>query len=169
MDKSSHSLRLRGNQHGAVLTVGLLLLVVITLLAVSGMNTAMTELALARNDQNIESAFQAAETGLEQALAQSSFSTLTSTTLTQTISPHDSVTASVEFEGTTIVPDRSFSLGAGSGMSAYHFLATARSASRRSQVSDTDRDSNAIYQQAFDTVCQGSATRYVRSSSFRPI
>ncbi len=157
MDTSYQSIRLRGNQHGAVLTVGLLLLVVITLLAVSGMNTAMTELALARNDQNIENAFQAAESGLEQALAQSSFSTLTSTTLTQTISPHDSVTASVEFEGTTIVPDRSFSLGAGSGMSAYHFLATARSASRRSPGSDTDRDSTAIHTQAFYIVGPGSA------------
>ena len=41
--------------------VGLLLLVVITVLAVSGMNTATTELAIARNDQNYEFAFQAAE------------------------------------------------------------------------------------------------------------
>lgn len=157
MDTSYQSIKLRGNQHGAVLTVGLLLLVVITLLAVSGMNTAMTELALARNDQNIESAFQAAETGLEQALAQSSFSTLTSTTLTQSISPHDSVTALVEFEGTTIVPDRSFSLGAGSGMAAYHFLATARAVSRRSPGNDTDRDSTAIHTQAFYIVGPGSA------------
>jgi len=157
MDRSYQSIRLRRNQHGAVLTVGLLLLVVITLLAVSGMNTAMTELALARNDQNIENAFQAAETGLEQALAQSSFSTLTSTTLMQSISPHDSVTASVEFEGTTIVPDRSFSLGAGNGMAAYHFLATARATSRRSPGSDTDRDSTAIHTQAFYIVGPGSA------------
>ena len=53
-------------QSGAALIVGLLLLVVITVLAVSGMSTATTELAMARNDQNYENAFQAAETGLER-------------------------------------------------------------------------------------------------------
>ena len=39
------------NQQGAALVVGLVLLVVITVLAISGMNTATTELAMARNDQ----------------------------------------------------------------------------------------------------------------------
>ena len=58
-----------GNQNGAALVVGLILMVVITVLAISGMNTATTELAMARNDQNYENAFQAAETGLETALA----------------------------------------------------------------------------------------------------
>ena len=48
-------------QSGAALVVGLILLVVITVLAVSGMNTATTELAMARNDQTYENAFQAAE------------------------------------------------------------------------------------------------------------
>ena len=58
-------------QDGAALVVGLILLVVITVLAISGMNTATTELAMARNDQNYENAFQAAETGLEAALPRS--------------------------------------------------------------------------------------------------
>ena len=48
---------------GAALVVGLILLVVITVLAVSGMNTATTELAMARNDQTYENVFQAAERG----------------------------------------------------------------------------------------------------------
>jgi type IV pilus assembly protein PilX len=51
-------------QQGAALVVGLILLVVITVLAISGMNTATTSLAMARNDMNYENAFQAAETGL---------------------------------------------------------------------------------------------------------
>ena len=37
-------------QNGAALVVGLVLLVVITVLAISGMNTATAELAMARND-----------------------------------------------------------------------------------------------------------------------
>ena len=70
-------------QNGAALIVGLILLVVITVLAVSGMNTATTELAMARNDQNYENAFQAAETGLENALAQGQFTTLAGATVTK--------------------------------------------------------------------------------------
>ena len=62
------TMRLHNQQQGAALVVGLILLVVISVLAISGMNTATTELAMARNDQNYENAFQAAETGLEQAL-----------------------------------------------------------------------------------------------------
>jgi type IV pilus assembly protein PilX len=56
-------------QRGAALVVGLLLLVVLTLLAVSGMNTASTELVMAGNEQYRQSAFHAAETGTEQALS----------------------------------------------------------------------------------------------------
>ena len=66
-------------QNGAALVVGLILMVVITVLAISGMNTATTELAMARNDQNYEFAFQTAETGLETALAQGFFNTLATT------------------------------------------------------------------------------------------
>ncbi len=68
-------------QDGAARVVGLVLLFVITVLAISGMNTATTELAMARNDQNYENAFQAAETGLENALAQGTFNTLANTNL----------------------------------------------------------------------------------------
>ncbi|MCH8990347.1 MAG: PQQ-dependent sugar dehydrogenase [Acidobacteria bacterium] len=72
----SYPFRNRQTQRGAVLIMGLLLLVIITILAVSGMNTATTGLAMARNDQNYENAFQAAETGLENALSQGRFNTI---------------------------------------------------------------------------------------------
>lgn len=49
--------------------VGLILLVVLTMLAVSGMNSASTELIMAGNEQYRQSAFQAAQTGIEQAIA----------------------------------------------------------------------------------------------------
>lgn len=55
-------------QRGAALVVGLMLLLVLTLLAVSGMNTASTELIMAGNEQFQENAFQAAETGIEQGM-----------------------------------------------------------------------------------------------------
>ena len=143
-------------QQGAALIVGLILLVVITVLAVSGMNTATTELAMARNDQNYENAFQAAETGLESALAQGQFNTLVNTPVSKYINTNDSVTAQIEFEDSTLVPDRAFSLGVGSGIEAYHFLATAQAVSLRSPGSPTDRDSSAVHTQAFYVVGPGS-------------
>ena len=146
-------------QSGAALIVGLLLLVVITVLAVSGMSTATTELAMARNDQNYENAFQAAETGLEAALARGQFNAVDAVTVTQVINPNDSVTAVIQPDGEpTIVPDRAFSLGAGSGVVAYHFLATATAVSERSPGTPSDRDSNAVHTQAFYIVGPGGST-----------
>lgn len=159
--KQYQSKRPLGNpqaQQGAVLVMGLLLLVVITILAVSGMNTATTELAMARNDQNYENAFQAAEAGLENALSQGRFNTIGGTNLTQTVSYHDSVTSSIEFEDSTLVPDRAFSLGAGSGIAAYHFLATSTAVSARDPGNTTDRDAMAVHTQAFYVVGPESPT-----------
>lgn len=141
-------------QNGAALVVGLILLVVVTVLAISGMNTATTELAMARNDQNYENAFQAAETGLEQAIAQGQFNTLGNVTLNQNINANDLVTAQITFENATLVPDRAFSLGVGSGISAYHFIATATAESKREGTGGgvTDRDASATHTQAFYVV-----------------
>lgn len=147
-----------GRQRGAALVVGLMLLVVITVLAISGMNTATTELAMARNDQNYENAFQAAETGLEQALAQGLFDTATNTTLTQTITTNERFSATIQYEDSTLVPDRAFSLGVGSGISAYHFVVTSQAESRRAPGSTTDRDSTATHTQAFYIVGPGGST-----------
>ncbi len=148
----------RNHQQGAALVVGLMLLVVITVLAVSGMNTATTELALARNDQAYETAFQTAETGIAQALAAGSFNTLSSTAITQYISSYQQFTASIQYEDSTLVPDRAFSLGVGSGISAYHFLATSQAAFNNDPGNDTDRDATAIHTQAFYVVGPESPT-----------
>jgi type IV pilus assembly protein PilX len=143
-----------GKQQGAALVIGLILLVVITVLAISGMNTATTELAMARNDQSYEWAFQAAETGLENVLAQGQYTAVVgapSPPLVVNINTNDSVSAVIEYEDSTLVPDRAFSLGVGSGISAYHFLATATAKSQRA-AGGTDRDSSAIHTQAFYVV-----------------
>jgi type IV pilus assembly protein PilX len=55
-------------QRGAALVVGLLLLVIITLLAVTGMTTANTELIMAGNEQQRQNSFRAAETGVDVAV-----------------------------------------------------------------------------------------------------
>ncbi len=143
----------RNSQQGAALVVGLMLLVVITVLAISGMNTATTELALVRNDQAYEDAFQAAETGIETALSQGQFVTTgAATTMTQAPSSYQNISTTIQFEDSTMVPDKAFSLGVGSGIAAYHFQATSQAEMLRDPGNTTDRDSSAVHTQAFYVV-----------------
>jgi len=86
------------------------------------------------------------------------FNTLAGSTVTQTINAHDSVSSEIEFEDSSIVPDKAFSLGSGSGVAAYHFLATATATSVRDPNGTTDRDSSAIHTQAFYVVGPESST-----------
>jgi type IV pilus assembly protein PilX len=148
---NTNRIKLAGKQDGAALVVGLILMVVITILAISGMNTATTELAMARNDQSYENAFQAAETGLEMAISQGRFNTLVNVNLAQSVNSYDSVTAIINFEDTTLVPDRAFSMGVGSGIAAYHFNAVS-TAESKFDPGGTDRDASAIHSQAFYVV-----------------
>lgn len=60
---------------GAALVIGLLLLAVITVLAISVITTASLELQMAGNEQFQEQAFRAAEAGIEQAIAAGDFTT----------------------------------------------------------------------------------------------
>ena len=55
----------RHTQHGAALIVGLVLLMVLTVLAISAMRTATLDLAMAGNAQFRENAFQLAESGIQ--------------------------------------------------------------------------------------------------------
>lgn len=155
----------RRQQQGAALVVGLILLVVVTVLAISGMNTATTELAIARNDQSFENAFQAAEAGLELALAQANFQTSpaapcsgpgTTCLPRLTVSNDYAVDTLIRFQNTTIVPDKAFSLGG--GVSAYHFVAEATAGATRSiDLPDPhERDASALHTQAFYIVGPGS-------------
>ena len=148
----------RKRQQGAALIIGLLLLVVITILAVSGMNTATTELALARNDQTYENAFQAAETGIENALAQDVFNTGGPVVITPPATSYEVVTATIRYEDSTLVPDQAFSLGAGSGIAAFHFNATSQAEYRVDPGNVTDRDATAVHTQAFYIVGPDSPT-----------
>jgi Tfp pilus assembly protein PilX len=63
----------RAAQRGAALVVGMILLLILTLLAISGMSTSTTELVMAGNEQFQENAFQAAETGIERTITTGNF------------------------------------------------------------------------------------------------
>jgi type IV pilus assembly protein PilX len=66
---------LRAQQQGATLIVGLVLLLVLTVIGVSGMNTATMEITMAANTQFQEDAFQEAEDGIDIAIGTRGYST----------------------------------------------------------------------------------------------
>lgn len=115
-------------QRGAALIVGLVLLMVLTVLGISGMNTATLELTMAGNAQFGQDAFQAAETGIDLVLARRTFSTVPGSP-GNIIAPTPlgdgtyTTQAVTNFMDTTDVPDIAFSGGVGGGGSvqAFHF------------------------------------------------
>ena len=115
---------------------------------------------MARNDTNYENAFQAAETGLENALAVGQFSTVIDTNLAQNITANEAVTAVIQFQQNTLPPpgDEAYSLGG--GVSAYHFRATATASSMREGTvgNETDRDADAVHTQNFYIIGPASPT-----------
>lgn len=62
-------------QSGAALVIGLILLLIITVFAISGMATAALELLMAGNEQYQERAFQAADAGVERAVLSGIYNT----------------------------------------------------------------------------------------------
>ncbi len=70
----------RSQQRGAALVIGLLLLLVLTILAVSGMNSASLEFVMAGNEQYRANAFSAAEAGIERTIDSGLFNPAVATT-----------------------------------------------------------------------------------------
>jgi type IV pilus assembly protein PilX len=139
------SLSARTAQRGAALVVGLVLMLVLTVLGVSGMNTATLELVMANNNQSQQIAFQAAETGIDLAVGNGTYLTSVATNFVAGYSR--SVMSCVT---TTPVPDIAFSIGAPSGgAQAYHFDVVSVGTGPRNAVS--------THNQSFYVVGPGSS------------
>lgn len=69
------SVAARCRQQGAALVVGLVLLLVLTVVGISGMNMATMEIAMANSAQVQQDAFQLAENAIDIALATESYTT----------------------------------------------------------------------------------------------
>jgi type IV pilus assembly protein PilX len=65
----------RTRQEGATLSVGLVLLLVLTVVGISGMNTATMEITMASNMQFQQDAFQAAEDAIDIAIGRRDYTT----------------------------------------------------------------------------------------------
>jgi type IV pilus assembly protein PilX len=114
----------RRRQSGATLIVGLVLLLVLTVLGVSGMNTATMEVTMAGNTQFQQDAFQMAEDAIDIAIGTLSYTTEMPTVVDWTGNPTtDRRSVTTWDPRTTPVPDRAFSMAEGdpSAMEAFHF------------------------------------------------
>ena len=111
------------SQRGAALIVGLILMLVLTVLGVSGMTDSIFGLTMASNSQLQQNAFQAAETGIDIAIETRNFTTTGPVNIAGPIgSGTYSTNATMQFQVTTPVPDSAFSMGVGPGsVQAYHF------------------------------------------------
>lgn len=119
---------LGSQQGGAALIVGLILLLVLTILAVSGVMTSSLELRMVRNTQSQERAFQAAEVGVEDALANSALSTSTpvvQATIANPDSVDDSYQFQLQFVGQTPLGTGMTGYSIGTAFTAYHFQVDA--------------------------------------------
>jgi len=153
MRSNTFSIPFRSKQRGAALIVGLILMLVLTVLGISGMNTATLELTMANNNQSQQAAFQAAETGIDIPIAQQNYTTaapwvLPVTALGDGTYSTRSVTTCMT---TTPVPDRAFSMGTSSGTAqAFHFDVIATGTGPRGAVD--------VHNQSFYVVGPGGGT-----------
>ena len=108
-------------QRGAALVVGMILLLVLTVLAISGMNTATLELQMAGNAQYGQNAFQSAENGIERAMRVGNYTTAAATPLDSVPDHFKTMTTFNNDNGVTDVPEGGYSMGVGTGFKAYHF------------------------------------------------
>lgn len=110
---------LRPRQSGAALVVGMVLLIVLTLLSVTAMQTSTLELQMAGNAQFGQNAFQAAEAGLERAMGAADL------VLEDQIAAHDlpgtADTAQTTVSWVDATPNLRGGTSLGAGFAAHHF------------------------------------------------
>lgn len=129
----------RETQSGAALVVGMVLLIVLTLLAVTAMRTSTLELQMAGNTQFEQNAFQAAEAGLERAMGGAEL------VLDDQVAVHDlpetTDTAQTVVSWVDATPNLQGGTSLGAGFAAHHFEATS--------VGTAARGATATHRQGF--------------------
>lgn len=118
----AHTPAHRGRQQGAILVVGLVLMLVLTIIGVSGMNTATMEIAMANSTQLQQDAFQLAENAIEVALATENYSTAGPRPVARLGTAGFDREAVTTYTGVvTSIPGEANSVGVAGGMVAWHF------------------------------------------------
>jgi hypothetical protein len=143
-------------QRGATLIVGLVLLLVLSVLAISTMSGATFGLTMVGNAQFSENAFQMAETGVDLSLASGGYMNGGNSGIPQTVitDPNGdqigTFIANTAFQETTPPPNGGFSIGSGSGtFDACHFQTQA--------TGNSARGASSQHTQEFYVICPGGS------------
>jgi type IV pilus assembly protein PilX len=105
-------------QRGATLIVGLVLLLVLTVVGISGMNTATMEINMAANTQFQQDAFQMTEDGVDEVLSTRGYTTDAARSLDWSGNQDYDRHAVTTYRMNTDVPDAAFS---SDEVEAFHF------------------------------------------------
>ena len=112
------------------------MMVVLTVLAVSSMNSSTMELTMAINNQERNNAFQAAESTIDVAMARRNWTTLQPTPTGLLTLGYGTGQATTTCGAITPVPDIAFSMGVDTGsVMAFHFDVVAQGNATRNAVS----------------------------------
>ena len=112
----------RSRQQGAALVVGLVLLLVLTVVGVSGMNTATMEITMANSAQVQQDAFQLAENAIDIALATENYTTAGPRDVALLGTPeYDRRATTAYLDINTAIPGEANSEGVSGAMVAWHF------------------------------------------------
>ena len=123
----------RRGQQGAVLVAGLMLMLVLTVLGISSMNTVTMEITMASSAQGQQDAFQLAENAIDIALATENFTTAEPRTVALLGVPDfDRQAVATYADINTPVPGEANSQGVAGAMEAWHFEIVAQSQGPRS-------------------------------------
>jgi type IV pilus assembly protein PilX len=115
-------------QQGAVLVVGLVLMLVLTVIGISGMNTATMEITMASSAQAQQDAFQLAENAIDIALATENYATTEPRTVALLgVADFDRQAVTTYTEVNTPIPGEANSQGVAGAMEAWHFEVVAKS------------------------------------------
>lgn len=118
MNARSNFPAMAGSQRGATLIVGLVLLLVLTVVGVSGMNTATMEINMAANTQFQQDAFQMTEDGVDEVLSARDYTTDAAQSLDWSGNQDYDRHAVTTYRLNTDVPDAAFS---SDEVEAFHF------------------------------------------------
>lgn len=114
-------------QQGAVLVAGLVLMLVLTVIGVSGMNMATMEIAMAGSAQVQQDAFQLAENAIDIALATENYTTAGPRTVALLGVPDfDRQAVTTYTDINTPIPGEANSQGVAGAMVAWHFEIVAQ-------------------------------------------
>ncbi len=112
----------RSRQQGAALVVGLVLMLVLTVVGVSGMNTATMEITMANSVQTQQDAFQLAENAIDIALATETYTTAGPRFINLLGTPaYDRRATTTYLDINTAIPGEANSEGVSGAMVAWHF------------------------------------------------